>query len=96
MKLIQALIAATLFAGVSPVAAGGDSRTATFTVENMTCATCPIAVRKAMQRVDGVKEVAVDMDAKSATVTFDATLTSAEQIAAASTNIGFPATVLPQ
>ena len=36
-----------------------DSRhiTQTFWVDNMTCAACPITVRKAMSRVDGVIRV---------------------------------------
>ena len=64
----------------------------TFTVDKMTCATCPITVRKAMQRVDGVKDVTVDFDAKTATVLFDSTLTDAKHIGDASSNVGFPAT----
>ncbi|HCK84173.1 MAG TPA: heavy metal transporter, partial [Hyphomonadaceae bacterium] len=47
-------------------------RTASFAVDNMTCATCPITVRTAMSRVDGVRAVEVDFDAKRATVTYDA------------------------
>ena len=65
---------------------------ATFHVDKMTCATCPITVRKAMQRVDGVKEVSVDLDSKTATVIYDSSFTDAEKIAASSTNVGFPAT----
>ncbi len=58
----------------------------------MTYATCPITVRKAMQRVDGVKEVTVDFDSKTAIVVYDASLTDEEEIAASSSNVGFPAT----
>jgi mercuric ion binding protein len=65
---------------------------ATFKVEKMTCATCPITIRTAMQRVDGVKEVTVDFDSKTATVVYDGSLTNEEHIAASSTNIGYPAT----
>lgn len=54
----------------------------------------PITVRKAMQRVDGVKEVAVDFDTKTATVLYDSNLTDAKQIGDASTNVGFPATLI--
>jgi len=67
--------------------------TATFSVEKMTCATCPIAVRKAMERVDGVQEVKVDLDSKTAIVVYDAAHASINEIGAASTNVGFPATV---
>lgn len=66
--------------------------TATFSVENMTCATCPISVKKAMMRVNGVESVDIDFATKLATVRFNPTQTSAEAIAAASTDVGYPAT----
>lgn len=66
-------------------------RMQTFSVAKMTCATCPIAVKTAMQRVPGVRSVKVDFETKKATVTFDASRTNAAAIAAASTNAGYPA-----
>lgn len=65
---------------------------ASFAIENMTCVTCPVSVRKAMMRVDGVKEVEVDFDNKIASVTYDASRTNSAEIAAASTDVGYPAT----
>jgi mercuric ion binding protein len=62
-----------------------------FIIENMTCALCPLTVKKAMEGVSGVKSVVIDFGAKTATVTFDATATTIEAIAAASTNAGYPA-----
>jgi mercuric ion binding protein len=85
---INALVVGSAFAG------DGNDLEASFTVDNMTCATCPITIRKAMQRVDGVKEVTVDFDAKTATVLYDSNLTDAKQIRDASTNVGFPATLI--
>jgi mercuric ion binding protein len=66
------------------------ARTTTFAIRNMTCALCPITVRKAME---GVKSVAVDFDAKTATVVFDPSATNADAIASASANAGYPASV---
>lgn len=66
-------------------------RQATFVIENMTCVTCPITVRRAMWRVDGVRLVSVDFDAKTATVDFDPSRATVSEIAAASTNAGYPA-----
>ncbi|MBD3648090.1 MAG: cation transporter [Pseudomonadales bacterium] len=66
-------------------------QTITFAVEKMTCGTCPITVRKAMEKVGGVKSVAVDFEAKTATVIFDPAVTTPDQIGAASTNAGYPA-----
>ena len=68
--------------------------TQTFKVSNMTCATCPLTVRAAMRRLDGVISVAVDLETEIATVVFDPVIVRAEDIAGASTNVGFPATVL--
>lgn len=76
----------------APFASEPDSAVM-FDVEKMTCATCPIAVRKAMQRVDGVKDVKVSYDDKTALVTFDPTVTTAIEIGQASTDVGFPAVV---
>jgi len=78
-------------AAQSAAAQVAAAQTATFAVQNMTCALCPVTVRKAMEGVAGVKSVAVDFDAKTATVVFDPSVTSIEAIAAASTNAGYPA-----
>jgi mercuric ion binding protein len=75
-------------------ARGEEILSATFNVEKMTCATCPITVRKAIQRVDGVKEVTVDYDSKTATVTYDSSLTDTKLISDSSSNVGFPATLI--
>ena len=96
MKVLVTILTVLLVSGVlaPSVYAGTDqSQTAQFTVEEMTCATCPIAVKKAMQRVDGVIDVSVDLDSKTATVVFDASKAAPEAIAAASTEVGFPATL---
>ncbi len=84
---------------VIPVAqaAGADESVAvqassTFTIEKMTCAACPITVRKAMEGVESVQKVTVDFEQKTATAIYDPTVTTLEQIAAASTNAGYPAT----
>jgi len=67
-------------------------QTVTMDIEKMSCATCPLTVRIAMQRVDGVQDVDVDFDSKTAVVTFDDEKTSAEIVAQASTDVGYPAT----
>lgn len=95
--------AAALVAGIAGVglvatipaalamAAPASVRTSVFAVSKMTCATCPIAVKTAMGRVAGVKQVKVDFEAKTATVTYDPAIATLTTIAMASTDIGFPA-----
>ena len=69
------------------------TETAVLAVENMYCELCPLTVKTAMERVPGVTSVAVDFDAKTATVTFDPAAVTIEAIAAASANVGYPAHV---
>lgn len=69
------------------------AQTATFAIENMTCAACPITVKKAIAAVAGVRSVQVDFKAKTATVSFDPSKTTTAAIARASTNAGYPARV---
>tara|TARA_R110002049_G_scaffold72267_1_gene186428 strand:+ start:4227 stop:4577 length:351 start_codon:yes stop_codon:yes gene_type:complete len=66
-------------------------QTATFAIEKMTCAACPITVRKAMERVEGVKSVSVNFEAKTATVIFDPAIATPGKIGSAATNAGYPA-----
>ena len=69
-------------------------QTANFAIENMTCASCPITVRKAMERVPGVQSVKVDFETKTATVEYDPALSTPADIAAAPTGNGYPATLI--
>ena len=85
--LIMALAALTLL----PAPANAAERTVTLTVENMTCPSCPYMVREAMAAVPGVSRVTVSFERKAAVVTFDDARTTAEAVAAASANAGFPA-----
>lgn len=74
-----------------PAATAAQQQQATFAIENMTCATCPITVKKAMEGVAGVSAVSVDFKAKTARATYDPRRTTMTAIAAASTNAGYPA-----
>ncbi len=84
--------AALLLLAGSALAA--EPRTVTLAVDQMTCAACPITVHKALSHVAGVARATVDMETHTATVTFDPAKTTAEALAAAVTNAGYPAKVL--
>lgn len=92
---LSALGSAGLSLPAPPVAqtaaAAAIQQTVVLSVENMTCALCPVTVKKAMQRVDGVKSVMIDFDAKTATVIFNPALVAAETVALASSEAGYPA-----
>ncbi len=68
-------------------------RTATLAVENMTCRLCPITVRKALEKIEGVREAKASLETKTATVTFDPDQTSGEALIRAIRNAGYPSEV---
>lgn len=53
---------------VAEAASQNALKTETFNIEKMTCATCPITVKKAMGKVNGVSSVDVDFQAKRKSV----------------------------
>lgn len=68
--------------------------TGLFAIQNMTCSLCPFTVHKAMAAVSGVKMATVDFGKKQATVIFDNGITTPASISEASTNSGYPATLI--
>jgi len=94
LAVISGATMATAVAKSSIARITQETQTLSFAIENMTCAMCPITVRKAMEQVSGVTEVKVDLKAKTATVIFDPARATSEAIAAASTNAGYPAHIM--
>jgi periplasmic mercuric ion binding protein len=76
------------------VALAAPPQTATLAVENMTCGTCPIVVKKALERVPGVRATAVDFDKKTATVTFDPDKATTARLTQATMDAGFPSKLI--
>jgi mercuric ion binding protein len=70
-------------------------KTVALDVPGMTCELCPLTVRKALQKVQGVEKVAVSYEKKEALVTFDDAKTSAEALMNATTQAGYPSTLKP-
>lgn len=100
MQKTWAIVAAlaVLGAGIAPVVLSTATAQAAptmaaqaFAIDKMTCAMCPITVKKAMQAVPGVHDVSIDFDRKTALVRYDPVRTDARAIATASTNAGYPA-----
>jgi mercuric ion binding protein len=69
------------------------TQTVTFQVPGMTCSSCPITVKKALMKIDGVQQTKTNMDKREALVTFDDTKTNIVKMAAATANAGYPVTV---
>ncbi|MEY8098504.1 heavy-metal-associated domain-containing protein [Falsihalocynthiibacter sp. S25ZX9] len=89
MKLHTSVLALLGFMAASPIFAA--EQTVTFSVPGMTCASCPFIVESAMGAVQGVNSVSADSDTRTALVVFDDAMTSADDIARASTSAGYEA-----
>jgi mercuric ion transport protein len=62
-------------------------------VEGMSCATCEVAVRSALKRVNGVEAAHVSVATKNATIDYDPAKTNPEQLVAAINSTGYHATL---
>ena len=69
-------------------------RTVTLALPTMDCPVCPITVKKALGKVDGVSRAELDFAKRQAVVQFDDAKTSAEALARATKDAGYPSTVL--
>ena len=69
------------------------SQSVTLDVQNMTCAMCPITVKKALKGVKGVQSAEVDFGHKTANVTFNPQKTNIEALIQSTTNVGYPSSV---
>ena len=85
------VLAAVLVAFSSPLLAA--QKTVTLGVPGMTCGACPITVKKAISKVDGVTQTKVDFDTRQAVVTYDDAIANVDQIMRATANAGYPAAV---
>jgi mercuric ion binding protein len=65
-------------------------RTIILTVQNMYCAACPFVVKKSLEAIPGVGQVAVSYKDKTATVTYDDSKADLEVLTGATTNAGYP------
>lgn len=92
MKAISILAMLALAAGIS-LRAVAAQQTVVLSVPSMNCAACPITVRKALERVSGVRNVKATLEPPEATVTFDDAKTSVEKLTEATKGAGYPSSV---
>ena len=91
--MLRSLMFAVFLALSSVTVAADVIKTVTLEVQGMTCAACPITVKKALKNVPGVSGVKVNYKSKIAEVNFDPNKTSADELAKAVTTVGYPTTV---
>ena len=87
-KLFASLVLATVF---PPVWA--TTQTVTLSLPGMTCSACPITVKKAISKVEGVSKVNVTFETREAVVTFDDAKTSVQKLTKATADAGYPSSV---
>lgn len=85
----KALTAIVLAAGFSS-SVWAAPQTVTLSVPGMTCSACPITVKHALNKVEGVSEAQVSYATKQATVTFDDTLIDVQTLIKATSDAGYP------
>jgi len=66
------------------------TKTVTLSVPGMTCAACPITVKKALTKVEGVTRAKVSFEKREAIVTFDDTKANVQTLTRATQNAGYP------
>ena len=89
-KLLSILILAAV---VTP--AWAAMQTVTLLVPGMTCGACPITVKKALSKVDGVNKTEIKERQHEAVVTFDNTKANVQNLTDATRDAGYPSTAQP-
>ena len=79
---------------ITSLSAWARPQIVTLNLPTMNCAMCPITVKKALSKVKGVTKAEVSFEHKQAVVTFEDTQTSAGKLIEATTNAGYPSTLV--
>lgn len=85
MKYLIVLLSLFLSGALS-----AEQQSVVLSVPGMYCPVCPITVKKAIEKVEGVKSVNIIYESKSAHVSYDDQHTDISQIQEATKNVGYP------
>jgi copper chaperone CopZ len=70
--------------------------TVTLTVEGMTCASCSVAGRTALKRLDGVRDARVSVEEKRAVVDYEPAKVTPQKMIDAVNALGYRASLAPK
>jgi len=76
----------------------GDLKTITLDVDKMTCNMCPITVKRALRKIDGVTKVVAKYEGEGngwAKVTYDPSKTDVDDLTFATEQAGYPSRLKP-
>ncbi len=65
-------------------------QTVSLSLPTMTCAVCPITVKKALEKVPGVSDVHVNFEERMVAVEYDPQKTTIKQLTEATAEAGYP------
>lgn len=90
---MKKLVTSLTLALACSASAWAATKTVTLSVPGMTCSACPITVKKALSKVDGVVKTEVSFEKKEAAVTYDDAKTTVNALLDATKNAGYPSSV---
>ncbi len=82
----------------SAAAQASELKTVTLAIDKMTCNMCPITVKKALRKVDGVTEVSAEYEGDGigwAKVTYDPAKVDVKDLTFATEQAGYPSRLKP-
>lgn len=95
--IVPILLLLAVMVGVSEIAtAGGELKKVSLSVEGMICGGCPAVVKKALEGLDGIKEVTVSFKQKRADVLYDAKKVTIQDMISTVDRIGFKAKMMEE
>ena len=86
LRIFAALMVLVFFSSQ----AMAEEKIVTLDVENMTCDLCPLTVKVALMKVDGVFSAKVSYEDENAVVVFDDDITSIDALTNATAEAGYP------
>lgn len=88
--VISILFALILFSGISQAKTSGSEKTV-ISLPSIVCGSCVTRIEKTLKHIDGVIDYKVDLDGKTATVTYDTEKTNVAALEKAITAAGYDA-----
>jgi mercuric ion binding protein len=92
MKNFLLALLATVLAGA--IYATPAVKKSCFEVEGMTCAACPLTVKTAVKKLEGIQKVTASLEDRSAVVEFDSDKTTTDAIKNMIDSVGYKAKIM--
>ena len=93
MKKLFPILTLAVVANSFVVPVWAATQTVTLSVPGMSCAACPITIKKALSNTEGVSKTEVNFEKREAIVSFDDSKTSIEKLTKATENAGYPSSI---